>query len=327
MNEECSSNYTWGYRALKKIAYINKSNWLGYSLLAAAVIVYLGFTFFAPQSQNTLGLTPLQISLLRLSVTIPYILSWIMAGYGLMVLGNYVRSFKQDTVSSLALKATHNGLVWIIFSVVITALLSSLRTASPDLFPVLTILINYLYVFPLLIGFWIMYQGLRSAIGMQEQKTRSFFGNDMPIKTLMVLIVASFYVFLIFTNPNRQDAINSFTPASYYLPDFLIIATLIIPVIVTWWLGFSVAFLLSEVITRSVNANFFKAQTKILYGIWAIIFTSIVLQALLSLGSGRLLSIGLGPLLGLVYLFVILQGAGYLFISLGARRLNAGRTK
>lgn len=244
-----------------------------------------------------------------------------------MVLGNYVRSFKQDTVSSLALKATHNGLVWIIFSVVITALLSSLRTASPDLFPVLTILINYLYVFPLLIGFWIMYQGLRSAIGMQEQKTRSFFGNDMPIKTLMVLIVASFYVFLIFTNPNRQDAINSFTPASYYLPDFLIIATLIIPVIVTWWLGFSVAFLLSEVITRSVNANFFKAQTKILYGIWAIIFTSIVLQALLSLGSGRLLSIGLGPLLGLVYLFVILQGAGYLFISLGARRLNAGRTK
>ena len=307
---------------MKKMAYINSSNWLGSTLLASAIVVYLGLTLFAPQPQNSLGLTPLQVSLLRLSVTIPYILSWAVAGYGLLVLGGYIRSLKDESAASLALRAMHNGLSWIIFSTIITALLSSLRSGSPELFPALTILINYLYVLPLLVGFWIMYKGIRSAIALQEGKVGSFLGNDIGIKTLIIMILSFVYVFLVFTNPNRQEPVSLTTPASYYLSDLMIIFTLILPTIMAWWLGFSVAFLLSEIITRATNVNLFKAQTKILYGIWAIIFTSIVLQALLSLGSGRLLSIGLGPLLGLIYAFIALQGAGYLFVSLGARQLN-----
>jgi hypothetical protein len=169
-----------------------------------------------------------------------------------------------------------------------------------------------------------MFRGLRRAA---LQRALKIAGGDTLIKVMIVSVLALVYIFLIYTNPNRQEAINAVTPASYYLPDFFIATTLVIPVIAMWWFGFSAAFLLSEVITRSINADQFKAQTKILYGIWAIIFTSILLQALLSLGAGRLMSIGLGPLLGIVYVFIVLQGVGYLFVSLGARQLNVKRGK
>lgn len=292
---------------------------------ALVAVAYVLLTYFAPQAarNNSLQLSQMQITILKFTITLPYLITWTLAAYGFFALGQYTMSKHEKNEFTPVLRALHKGLAWIIFGMLATGLLGAVQpyvTSQPHVVPVLTIITNYLYVFPLLVGFWVMHRGIVSSLSGRNILGKQY--GDKFIRTVIVLIIMAFYIFLIFTNPNRQIALDATTPATYYLSDLMIIFTLIIPVFATWWLGFSVAFIMSDLIPLMANAKFFKATTKILYGIWSIIFTSILLQALLSLGSKRLFSIGIGLLLLLVYTFLLLQGLGYGFLALGINKLK-----
>jgi hypothetical protein len=297
---------------------------LNYGLLGAAILLYLGLTYLAPQpaANNTLGLSQAQIDLLKLAVTIPYLLTWGIGVFGLTALGNYLKTSDEKTPElTPLLKALHSGVAWILISTIVTSLVGAIRTLRPDLRVELTITANYLYIVPLLIGFWLIYKGVRV---MLAQKASAGIKKSNLLQLVIATILVACYSTLIFTNPHREVG-DGAIPAAYYLPDFMIIATIIIPVFVVWWLGFSVAFKMSDLIPHVARAESFKSMTKILYGIWSIIFTSILVQILLSLGSNRLLHIGLSLILGLLYLFILLQGAGYLFLALGVRGLQKAK--
>lgn len=299
---------------------------INYSLLALAIVAYLGLTFFAPLTPTAanLQLSALQLVFLKLTVAIPYILTWTMAIYGLTILGQYLKT-ANNTENKLMplLAALRKGLTWIIIGLIATVLVGALKSYSifmPSALPAITIVTNYLYIFPLLMGIWELHKGTKKLRLLQQDA--KLLLSDRIVRALIIVLLAAFYVFLVFTNPNRQVGPDAQTAASYYLPDPLIVLTIIVPIFSTWWLGFSVAFGLSDNIPRIASAAYFKAMTKILYGIWAIIFTSILLQTLLSLGTTRLLAIGLGMLLLLIYVFLLLQGLSYLFLALGIKKLK-----
>lgn len=300
------------------------NRWRYYSVGALICLLYVGFTFFAPPSKNTFGLGQEQILLLKFTITLPYIATWILALYGLSTLGQYLSLAKEkNDILIPLLRSVRTGLFWIFISTVGVAITGAIKAyimAHKGILPISTIVTNYIYVFPVLIGFIIIYRGVRALHASLEIAEHKHVGYI--VTTIIVLMISVFYLFLVFTNPTRQFSSDSTIPATYYLPDILTILTIVIPILITWWLGFSSAFILSDLIPYFTRPNLLRGITQILYGIWSIIFTSITIQGLLSLGNTRLYSINLGVLLVIIYLFIVLQGLGYLFVALGSNTLR-----
>jgi len=301
-----------------------KKQWIYYGIGVTASVIYLLLTFLAPATSNAFGLSSLQILLLKITVALPYIATWIFGVYGLSTLDKYIEltKDKNDNMTN-TLIFLRSGLLWIIMGTILVGVIGSARSyfaTNTEIRPLFTIVTNYLYIFPQLIGFFFIFRGvikLQASKEMSEHKHTSYF-----FTTLIVVLISCIYVYMVATNPSRQFSPDPNMAATYYLPDILIGFTIVLPILTTWWLGFSAAFTLSDLIPYLTRAELFKGVTRIVYGIWATIFTSILIQALLSLGGTRLSGLSLGIILLIVYVFVLLQGIGFLFIALGSNTLR-----
>lgn len=301
-----------------------KQQLIFYGTASLVSLCYVLLTFFAPQTSNAFNLGQGQIFFLKFTIAVPYIARWFFAAYGLLALKRYISMAKDEDVAvTKLLRSFQNSIYWFIIGTILIALIGGVKSYFPentDILPTYTIVTNYLYVFPSLIGFITIYRGvlhLRSSQEMSESKLASYMFN-----TLIVLFFSGFYIFLIYTNPSRQFSSDPANPATYYLPDLIILLTIVIPTFISWWFGFTSAFLLSDTVPHLVRAASFKGITKILYGIWSIIFSSIIIQSLLSLGSARLYAVGLGFLLLVIYIFIIFEVLGYYFIAHGSNDLR-----
>lgn len=304
----------------------SNKQWIYYGIGFFAIVVYSLFTFLAPQnpSANTFELTQAQLFFLKFTIALPYFVTWILGLYGLFTLERYIELTEEDEDAvPLLLSSFYTGLVLIFSGTMLAALVGSLKSyfvTNAFLLPFFTIATNYLYVFPSLVGFFVIYRGVSH---LQSSREMAEYRRDNSLFSMfIVLLLSAFYVFLIFTNSTRQFSVDSSILVTYFLPDIFILATLVLPIIFTWWLGFFSAFTMSDIVPSFTRMELYKGMTRILYGIWSIIFASIVIQALLSLGNTRLYSVGLVPLLFVIYIFVLLQGFGYFFIAFGAHTLQ-----
>jgi len=305
---------------------LTNKQWMYYGMGLLLILIYCYLSFFAPQNlfANTFSLNQLQVFFLKFIIAISFITTWILAVYGLSILHRYITLAKEKENPVIPLlRSLRTGLIWIVLGSIFFGFVGVIKsyfipnTAVVHLF---TIVANYLLVFPFLIGFITMYRGaliFQSTTEMSTHKHSSYLSNS-----IMVFIISLFYIFLIFTNPSRQFSFDPAVSATYYLPDVLILSTIVLPTIIAWWLGFYASFTISNLIPYLSHTEIFKGITRILYGIWSIIFTSIIIQALTSFGEARLNAIGLGALLLLIYVSVFLQGIGYLFVALGSNVLQ-----
>ncbi len=297
---------------------------LYFGIAIGSGLIYLLLMLLAPTSHNVFDLDQGLLGFLRSAIALPYIISWIFAAYGLLTLQRYVNEAKaEDVVMLELLSSIRRGLLWVVAGSILVTISSSAKiylALNTELIPFFTIVINYLYVIPSLIGFFIIYRGVRKLL--LSQKLTAHGRASYLLNTLIVLGISSFYIFLIYTNPTRQFTSNPLIPATYYLPDVVTVITIIIPIIITWWLGFFAAFTISDLVPYITRTSLLKGISHLLYGLWFIIFSSIIIQALLSLGSSRLAGIGLGTIFFVIYLFVILQGAGYFMIALSSNTLR-----
>lgn len=303
--------------------HMNKQ-WLYYGIASLASITYVLLTFFTPASSSSarLGLSQEQIFFLRFTIALPYVVTWFLAMYGLSRLKHYINSTKKKDLLTTLLRYIWLGFLWIVLGTISAAIIGGVRqyfNTNTDVYPIITIILNYFYVFPSLIGYVVFYLGVKKLRNVEElalYKKPSYFFN-----TLLVLIISVFYIYLVFTNPAREFSSDPDLRPTYFLPDPVIIATIISPLVITWWFGFYAAFAIGDAVAYFAREEIFRGISRILYGIWTVIFASILLESLLALGTQRLLHIGLGLLLLIIYIFVILQGVGYLFLALGSNTL------
>lgn len=186
--------------------------------------------------------------------------------------------------------------------------------------PVLTILTNYTHVFFPLAGFILMLRGLRIHANTVPQSIPSAArSGERVIQSIgLTFLIAVAYIWLVFTNPNRQFPLTPDSPASYYLSDPMLVLTIIFPLLTSWALGIFVAL---ETNHRLINLGFGGRAKPLMNGILLIIFSSILLQLLLSLGSSRLLALGTGGILLLIYIFVGMQATGYFLLAKGTKTI------
>lgn len=183
----------------------------------------------------------------------------------------------------------------------------------------LTITTNYAYVIPYLLAFWCFFLGARKLSSRIREKnstlTYIFYGA-------LLTMFAYIWLDLIFTNSSRTVSTNPAIPATYYLRDSLIILTIVLPSFIAWILGFLGVLELRRYGTQVKGILYRSALRSFIKGVGGVIIGSVLLQGLLSLGTARLLQLGLDKLLIIIYMFLIIQGLGFFFIAQGSRRLT-----
>jgi hypothetical protein len=125
-----------------------------------------------------------------------------------------------------------------------------------------------------------------------------------------------------FGNTSRQVAAEAGSFASYYISDPLIVLTIIIPLAVTWFVGLQAILQIERYVHSLSQAKWRRAIVNLFHGLLAVISSSIILQAITAFGSEQLQQVSLVLIVVIIYLFIVLQAAGYLFIRASAKQLR-----
>jgi len=290
-----------------------------------AVAIYISLSFLAPVDSAVLeryNISTTQLALLRLTVVLPLVAIWFAAFYGYDKFRNYAEVI-QESPDGKAFVHIANGLGVLALSLPATSIVSSvfdlLTRDSEGALPSTTIAANYLAVALALAAFWFLYKGskmlLRSIAPRADQKP--FYNATL----FAIAVLAVVYTYFTFQNPVRRVPTEPIEEATYYLPDPLILVTIVVPYLLIWYLGLRSAAFIAEY-ARSVKGILYKQVLGFLAkGLVAIILLSITLQFLGNFATwfGAL---SLAPILVIVYLLLIAIAVGYAYVAAGAKKLQ-----
>lgn len=287
-------------------------------------IIYTLLTILIPPEASTLtkySLSPTQAKLLGLTVALPYIVIWFTAFYGYIQCSKYA-ALLGDTKDGIALRRISTGLTYLAVGLPVSAISSVLfnyaATLNPRLQPINTIFTNYLALTLVMIGFVYINKGA-SILRMTILKK-----NTTPIMFAAVLIFVVFcvvYIYVTLTNPARQFPTAQSARAAYYLPDFLIVTTIIIPYLLAWYWGFRAAYKIHSY-QKNVQGIIYQNSLSFLSkGVAAVVVSLIFLRFFVSL-STVFSALTLKVLLLVIYGLLIVIAIGYTLIALGAKKMR-----
>jgi len=292
-------------------------------LRVLAILAYvLPPIIFPAPSNPKYHFSTLQIIALSISVLTPWIAAWIFGVAGYSRLLKYAASIK-DAQAARPFYLLARGIMVLVWGLIVATLIAVLRSHNPanhGLVVGTTIIVNYIYAFTPLAGFYYIRQAILQL--NSAKRPRLALNVATGIVALGLLALAAIYVFLTFTNPNRTVAVDSITPATYYLPDWLVLLTVVVPVVASWTIGvLAVAemYHYQRVVSGFIYRRFMRTLT---YGLITIIISSILLEGLLALGTQRLLGSGLQALLAFLYAFLLVELIGYVLVSHGSKKLT-----
>ncbi|MDA4114077.1 MAG: hypothetical protein OK474_08530 [Thaumarchaeota archaeon] len=252
-------------------------------------------------------------SVLVLLLLVPYGVIWFVALYGGLRLRTYVKTILR-TPDGIGFARIDLGLFILLLALVLPAVLGSisgLYTSSPGLATSLTLLANYSDTILPFVAFAIIYVGTMNLTKLLKRTSLSFLYKSLFLIPLVVF--TPLYFWLTFAVPN--------VTTTYHLPAVLIVGTILVPSLLAWVFG----------ILASVNMGFYGREVQgVIYkrsvillvrGVLALTLGDIIYLVLTSLGP-YLIFLGTGVLLVLVYLFLGILGAGFIFVARGAERLT-----
>ncbi len=287
--------------------------------------LYLFITFGTEVNPSVLArykMDVFQYQLLRASFVIPLMLAWFAALYGFSHIVRYAKKIEKSRDGE--------GFAWVAGGLTVLALglpLNSIistaisRSVAVDLIEqsTATIITTHLSVGYQMVSFILIAIGAWKLLKIVKI-------TKLPIKSLIVsnavlVVISGFYIFAALNNPSREVAVAPAQTATYYMNDWLIFATIIMPYIITWAAGLF-AFLAIRSYHHHVNGVIYKKSLKKLNtGMAIIILTSIALQ-FLTAAVTAVYAWQLGALVILLQLFVFAIGYGYLCVARGAKGLT-----
>ncbi len=304
-----------------------ESRWRFTVLILLLWGAYCGITLVTPQDPAALKyhLSTLTLNLLIVSVSLPYLICWQFAVSGWLHVREFAHNQPRGVERNGFAKIAY-GLLALVASLVIPTLVRAgyvyishdSRSAGWNIFN------NYMGItFPLL-GFLLMFIGSLQIVSQITPKITRL--AKVTTVFFPVALFSVFYLFMIFANPTRQTSLDPSVQPTYFLPDRLIIGTIILPVIATWFFGLLLVLNLehyshySKTINRPGLVSFYN-------GIIIIVAITILTQVLASLGNSRFANLNLGAVLTIVYVFLGLLALGFGLIARGAKKLQPPTSK
>lgn len=287
-------------------------------------LIYIGLTFgIAPDAASLAkyNLSTSEIQLLRLTLVVPIVIIWIIAYYGYAKFKRYAEIVK-DSKEGKAWGNLVSGLLalalWLPLSSNISNIGSYIYHKYPHLTQTSVIITNYLNLIIVLVAFILLYRG---ANGLVRSVGKPLPPTLKSAGMAFLAVESAVFAYLTITNPFRSKAVDNITPAAYYLPDWLLVLTIIIPYIIIFYLGLRVVQDIN-LYRKNVQGSLYKAALRLLAeGIGAVVLSIMALRYLTSLTS-VFNDATLKIILLIIYVLIFLIGAGYVLIALGSKRLQ-----
>jgi hypothetical protein len=293
-----------------------------YGSFVVASLVYIIGTLIGPLSPNRFNLTPSKTHFLQLTIALPIVLIWAVAIYGAARFKIYTNKIKQHK-DGMALNQIAIGLTILVASLMANGVFSVLRAWAfkNGWLPTYTILSNYLAVLLPLAAFIYMYLGSTKLKKLARNKDASS-GSAWLISGLVIVVVAAVYIKALYSYQYRTATPDPSRYSSFYMSDLLILLTLILPYLISWWLGIKACLNIWSY-QRDVKGLIYRQSLmRLVVGVLVAVSFSVILQLLVA-SSTLIAKAGLGSILIILYLLILLYALSYLIIASGARRLDA----
>ena len=290
-----------------------------YAVLSA---IYLGIILFLPANKAALhnyNLTSSAYHLLLFLVVLPFIAIWFGAFYSYGRLRQYSDAIL-NTPEGKYFSTLANGFKWLAVgaavSAILTSVLNAIADSHPHFTPAAAIIGNYASLLVPLVGYSYISTATR---GLNIRAKITITSSATKLLIFSFMLVGVVYCFATF----RQLDLHALTSTNnpYYLPAWLMILTLIVPYLFSWFVGLLAAYEL-YLYSRHTSGVFYQRSLRLLsYGVIAVITSSIVVQYLRT-ATPRSGHLALNTVLLIINIAFIFMGTGYILVSLGARQLR-----
>lgn len=290
-----------------------------YTLLGISSIVYVALTLLAPVKNNTFNIPPLQLHLIQLSFALPILIIWFLIVFGGVRFKNYALLIKSGHDGE-GLNYVANALLILGFAGIVTSLISvGAQYLDVQYSASYIISKNYLAVVIQIVTYAVLYLGslklLRSINSKGEQPQRSL------IAQYLVVLLISVYTAMMFSNQYRNSSPDPSRIVSFFLPDILLLLTIIVPYALVWVTATAALVNLRAYAHEVKGVVYRQAIQRLVLGLTLVVSFAIALGILSSLSS-LFVGASLKFILVFVYVILILYAAGFMVIASGARRLN-----
>jgi hypothetical protein len=290
-----------------------------YIFVIGCWVIYAILSMFAPAVANQrYHLGTVELMTLRLSIIIPIHLIWLLALSGAVALKNYATLIKGGRESS-AISLIADGLLWTIGYLVVSSVASAATPffANTSQYDAIIIIRDHLAPLASLIAFVYIFRGshLLREIGKFATWTRT---------TAWIMAAYAFFAFFFVLQFSTSPVITSQTAgrtAATIAPHSILLFTMVVPFLIAWFLGILAIINITKYARHVKGVLYRQALRNLVVGISGIIAFAVVVQVI-SLAAKYLADLKLGPILAIVYLLLLLYGAGFLLVRSGAKKLG-----
>ncbi|MBC7708361.1 hypothetical protein H7Y63_03995 [Polaromonas sp.] len=270
-------------------------------------------------AQSAYHLSSLQYHILLLLVILPVVGIWYAAFYGFTKLHDYAQAI-QSSKEGEHFKDLARGCGWLAYGLPATAITSILVNSVANSYPryhsTAVIINNYLHLILPLIAFTILSKCARNLT--DQANLRLSLGRARSIIILFASL-GVIYCYLIFENIDLISLASSNN--AYFLPVWLVVLSLVIPFLYSWFVGLLAAYEMVLFSQKSKGLLYRRSLRGLGYGIAAVIVSSCALQYVTSIVP-RTGLLSLSSVLVAIYAIQIIAAIGYTLIAISAVRLK-----
>lgn len=286
-------------------------------------IIYVALVMILPTDPATLhkyNISQGQARLLNMTIVLPLLGIWYMAVNGFIRFRSYAKAIR-TTDEGWAFTLLSFGLMGLAFMLpvnsIVSALFNYLSFQNSNFLPTATILKNYIGLAFAIVSFGLLARGATQLIISKKNAIR--YEPVLPLFSApLIIVLSSVFTWLVVIRPADDPGISS----GYYLPNWLIIVTIIVPYLAAW-LGGILALYYLNVYRRRIHGTIYKqAFGQLAFGIGVVTSISVLLQFLTTISS-HINKLQLTPILTIIYVLLLLYIVGYRYIAHGSKKLHS----
>ncbi|HVW23088.1 MAG TPA: hypothetical protein VHB51_01200 [Candidatus Saccharimonadales bacterium] len=298
------------------------------ALLVALTAVYAFFVYDTPVNHEQLAKYHLSTTAdhwLLASVVVLLFLIWFAAVYGFSKFKDYAETIKtRQDGHHLAEVAV--GLGVLAFGLVISSVLSSalqdVSVRNIQMVPRTVIIQNYISLVIAGVSYYLIYKGAKQLAGLVKEKPKSDLKKWWFWAYLVLAVV---YVYSALNSSDKNTVATTTKHGLFYLPDALLLVTLLLPYVVVWYLGIRGPIYLAFYQNKTKGTIYKSALRSLSTGLMIVVLLTILTQFLSIVAvshSDSLANASLDTLLVIIYVLIGLIAAGFLVIARGAKKLK-----
>lgn len=293
---------------------LQRAGWLAF--------IYVVLIFLLPTNHPLMRihhLSAFEYRVLLLALNLPTIIAWLAAFIGSAKLRQYVHMIRK-TPEGVYFDKLATGATWLAWSLPIPAIivlfLNGLGNKWTAFYPASVIIGNYMrLIFPL-IAFSVIGVASRGLINLAQVK---FGFTSSRIIAVLFLGAGVLYSLLTFRHFHSSSLTSTQNP--YFLPIWLMVLTVIVPSLYTWFVGLLAAYEIALFSRQTQGVLYRQALRLLVIGLVVVIASFIALQYIRGV-QPRVDHTTFDYHVLLSSLFHLIGGGGFVLLAIGAERLK-----